>query len=141
MSLSVPIQDRIIAAGVYTLSLLLPIPLLAILIAYLLYRLLKNHSSFIEKHVKQNINFITSLHIYLLVLFLFQLAAANLGGGLEWLIEKVPLIGITLTLGGITSIFFLIIGVFLFTAVLLVLILFALFGQWYRLPLLIRFVK
>ncbi|WP_138417168.1 DUF4870 domain-containing protein [Aquibacillus sediminis] len=141
MASQTSMNERLIAAAAYGLTMLVAVPLLSVAIAWLFYYLLRGHSVFVQNHLKQNVNLITSYHVYVFVFLLLFLIVPNMGGVLEWLTEKVPLIGITLTLGGISSIFFIIIATLLIMAVLMVLIIFTLFGQWIRVPLIIKFVK
>lgn len=134
-------NDRLITAAAYGLTMLVPVPLLSVAVAWLFFHLLRGHSLFVEHHLKQNVNLIISLHVYIVVLSLFVFILPNMGGVVEWLGEKVPLLAITLTLGGISSFFLIIIVLLLITAVYIVLVIFCLFGQWVRVPLIIRFVK
>ncbi len=134
-------NDRLITAAAYGLTMMVSVPLISIAIAWLFYHLFRGNSLFVEHHLKQNFNLISSLHLYLFVLSLFYLILPNMGGSLDWITEKFPVVGITLVLGGVSSIFFIIIGLILIMAVYIVLVIFSLFGQWVRVPLIIRFVK
>lgn len=134
-------NDRLIAAAAYGLTMLITFPLLSIAVAWLFLYLINGQSLFVEKHLKQNFNLIVSIHIYILVLTIFIFLVTNMGGLLGWITETVPLLGITLALGGFFSFFLIIIILISIAAVFIVLMVYALFGQWVRLPLIIRFVK
>ncbi|MGY4691682.1 DUF4870 domain-containing protein [Salibacterium sp. K-3] len=141
MSSSIPTQDRLTAAAIYAVTLLLPLPLLTILIAYILYRMLRHTSSFVEKHAAQNVNLTASIHIYVIGLALLQFAASSIGEWPGWLPDQLAVLQVLFALGGMLSVFFIGMALLLLTALLIVLIVFALTGQWHRVPLLIRFIK
>ncbi|SFL79249.1 hypothetical protein [Salibacterium qingdaonense] len=70
-----------------------------------------------------------------------KIVASSMGERPGWLPDQLAVLQVLFALGGVLSIFFIGMALLLLTAVLIVLIVFALTGQWHRIPLLIRFIK